>query len=802
VAKGHKFTAVIFVALILLLMSSLLVASAVGASGSADDSPMFRHDLTHSGYATDGPTNFVKLLWTFSTGAAVWSSPAVVDGFVYVGSRDGNVYCLNSSSGVPLWNYQTYSVIEFSSPAVVDGCVYIGADNGNLYSLNATTGMPFWSSFVGGTVRSSPAVVDGRVFVGAWDHRIHCLNASDGAELWSFPTWDAVDSSPAVVDGVVYIGCTDNSLYALNASSGAKIWSQHTGSGALSSPSVSGGYVYMGSNDGALYAFNVSNGEIVWKFQTEDSIVSSPAIANGCVYFGSEDNYLYCLNAVTSDKVWASRTGYWVWSSPTVANGNVYVGSEDYNIYCFNASNGAQKWVYPTFNAVDSSPVVAEGKLYVGSDDFTIYAFTDSPVATTGSGYPVATFAIVVFDVLACVIAGGIIFAVVFSVRQNWRAKRNAQTQSEANGALTWAKSRLDALCILAILAFSVLFFINMTGEHLWVADEQTYTQWAYHMLRTGDFMNEWAFGGMAIWIGKPPLFMWMISFAYQIFGVTNFAARSVSAVLGTLSLVVIFYLGKKLYNQYVGLMSALVLGTFFTFFIFARHAMTDVPMVFFMIASIYFLVDSEKAKHANVWAALSGVFFGLALMTKQLEALVIPLVLFCYLIVSQKSLRFLITKRFTIFWGMGLLIFMPWVIYESTLFQSFFQWFFVYSNIQRTVGVIEGHPGGYLYYFQYLVNNENPVWLAILPFGVALAAYKAAVKRVKADILIVVWIVAVLALFSIAQTKLYWYIIPVLPAFALAIGSLFYQIIRKIRMFTRSRKNQVHVELRDVETA
>ena len=295
--------------------------------------------------------------------------------------------------------------------------------------------------------------------------------------------------------------------------------------------------------------------------------------------------------------------------------------------------------------------------------------------------------------------------------------------------------------------------------------------------------MNEWAFGGMAIWIGKPPLFMWMISFAYQIFGVTNFAARSVSAVLGTLSLVVIFYLGKKLYNQYVGLMSALVLGTFFTFFIFARHAMTDVPMVFFMIASIYFLVDSEKAKHANVWAALSGVFFGLALMTKQIDALLIPLIAF-------------------IFWGMGLLIFMPWVIYESTLFQSFFQWFFVYSNIQRTVGVIEGHPGGYLYYFQYLVNNENPVWLAILPFGVALAAYKAAVKRVKADILIVVWIVAVLALFSIAQTKLYWYIIPVLPAFALAIGSLFYQIIRKIRMFTRSRKNQVHVELRDVETA
>ena len=604
-----------------------------------------------------------------------------------------------------------------------------------------------------------------------------------------------MDSSPAVVDGVVYIGCTDNSIYALNATSGAKIWSQHTGSGALSSPSVSGGYVYMGSNDGALYAFNISTGEYIWKFQTEDSIVSSPAVANGYVYFGSEDNNLYCLNATTGNKVWASQTGYWVWSSPTVANGNVYVGSEDYNIYCFNAYTGATKWVYPTYNAVDSSPVVAGGNLYVGSTDGIIYALTDSPVKTAGSPYPVATWAIVVFDIIACVIAGSIIFTVAFSVRSKWHSRNISETQVEAGGILPWIRAHADALCIGALLAFSLLFYINLTAEHLWVADEQTYTQWAYHMLRTGDYMNEWAFGGMAIWIGKPPLFMWMISLAYQIFGVNNFAARFWGAVLGTFSLIALFYLGKRLYNRYVGLMAALVLGTFYTFFIFSRHAMTDVPMLFFMIASIYFIVDSEKAKHPNVWAALGGVFFGLALMTKQLEALVIPLVVFCYLIVTQKSLRFLITKRFTLFWSIGLLVFMPWVIYESLTFQSFFQWFFIYSNIQRTVGVIEGHPGGYDYYFQYLINNENPVWLAILPFGVALAVYKSVVKRVKADILVLVWMVAVLALFSIAQTKLYWYIIPVLPAFALAIGSLFYEIIRKIQIFTENRKNRISVE-------
>jgi len=39
-----------------------------------------------------------------------------------------------------------------------------------------------------------------------------------------------------------------------------------------------------------------------------------------------------------------------------------------------------------------------------------------------------------------------------------------------------------------------------------------------------------------------------------------------------------------------------------------------------------------------------------------------------------------------------------------------------------------------------------------------------------------------VLLIFSLAQTKIYWYIMPVFPAFALAIGSLLYQVAKKIQ--------------------
>ena len=210
-----------------------------------------------------------------------------------------------------------------------------------------------------------------------------------------------------------------------------------------------------------------------------------------------------------------------------------------------------------------------------------------------------------------------IIFAVTRFVHSIDGAKRNAEVTNISGQNLPWFQAHADTLCVLAILAFSTIFFINLGKGVLWAADEQTYSQWAFHMIKNGDYLTPWAFGIVNFWIGKPPFNMWLMSLAYQIFGVNNFASRIWSAIFGALSLVLVFYLGKKLYNSYVGFLSALVLGTFTTFYVFARLAMTDVPLVFFILGSIYFFVLSEKTEKTNRYAALSGLFFGLALNDK-----------------------------------------------------------------------------------------------------------------------------------------------------------------------------------------
>jgi outer membrane protein assembly factor BamB len=79
------------------LVGGRLLTSASGTSAATQATEAWRqfgYDASNTGYAPDntGPVEDIEEQWTFEAGSAVESSPAVADGTVYVGSRDGLVY--------------------------------------------------------------------------------------------------------------------------------------------------------------------------------------------------------------------------------------------------------------------------------------------------------------------------------------------------------------------------------------------------------------------------------------------------------------------------------------------------------------------------------------------------------------------------------------------------------------------------------------------------------------------------------------------------------------------------------------
>jgi eukaryotic-like serine/threonine-protein kinase len=339
----------------------------------------FHSTLNNSGIYDDGGVRpGSSLIWSYTTGGNVYSSPAVVNGIVYVGSEDGKIYAFDEATGTLVWSYTTGGAVT-SSPAVVDGVVYIGSNDHNVYALDAATGAYKWSYTTGAGISSSPAVANGIVYIGCDDHSVYALDADDGTPVWSHLVGSFVVSAPAVVNGVVYFGCFDGNVYALNTADGSPKWTYSTGSPMSSSPAVVDGVVYIGNNNNILYVLDASTGALLWSFTADSGgIYTSPAVADGIVYFGSGNGRIYALHADDGTPVWDYYDSNNLLSSPAVANGRVYIGSQNYRLNVLDAASGAFLWSYPTGNWVQSSPAVANGKVYFGCMDGKVYALGNS----------------------------------------------------------------------------------------------------------------------------------------------------------------------------------------------------------------------------------------------------------------------------------------------------------------------------------------------------------------------------------------------------------------------------------------
>jgi polyvinyl alcohol dehydrogenase (cytochrome) len=195
-------------------------AAAPSSCPALADWPMYGFDLKRSRFnpqqgVINGDTiSRLNVRWFFSTGsgtAAVSASPSVVDGVVYVGSWNGNMYALDASSGQPQWTFNIndpnpggrggFPGVQ-SSAAVTDDAVYFGGADANVYALDSHTGAMLWktplgnpdTSVEGAHIWSSPAVFNGKVYVGKSSHldnpcvrgTLIALDAATGAEAWRF----------------------------------------------------------------------------------------------------------------------------------------------------------------------------------------------------------------------------------------------------------------------------------------------------------------------------------------------------------------------------------------------------------------------------------------------------------------------------------------------------------------------------------------------------------------------------------------------------------------------------------------
>ena len=380
---------------------------AIGSNSSQTQNaswPMFRHDAARSSIGQGGPAN-LSLVWKFPTGGAVMTSPSIVDGIVYFGSQDHNIYAVNAWSGTWIWNFTTLNTVE-ASPAIANGKVVTGGEDGYVYCLDAYTGAMLWQTFVNGSLpvtsgaavmlRSSPAIVDGKVYIGSLDGNLYALNFNNGTIEWKYKTAGLITSSPTIADGAVYIAVeepTSGGLCKLDAETGDMIWkksityeTQFTGGTDMQgSPTVANGMVFASANLRTYYGINATNGDTIWNFtnpEANEFIVSSPIYLDGKVFVVDKFD-ITCLNASTGKKIWNTFTGDEYYVSPSYADDKIYIVTSERNIFIFNAITGEKLDRFTLPSASWSSPTPYGGRLYIGNNDWNLYCLAEYNTATS-----------------------------------------------------------------------------------------------------------------------------------------------------------------------------------------------------------------------------------------------------------------------------------------------------------------------------------------------------------------------------------------------------------------------------------
>ncbi len=179
--------------------------------------------------------------WEFVLAGEVHTSFAASDldgdGYpeVVFGSDDGNFYCLDEK-GRLLWKYSVGEKIE-SSPAVYEGMVFFGSDDGNLYALD-DKGELVWRYKTDGKIRSSPMVYNQEVIFGSDDGNLYILSLN-GTKERAVKTDGKIRSSPVVYKDRIVSASTDGSLYFV----GEGVQMLEIGSPLFATPTSSGQYL-------------------------------------------------------------------------------------------------------------------------------------------------------------------------------------------------------------------------------------------------------------------------------------------------------------------------------------------------------------------------------------------------------------------------------------------------------------------------------------------------------------------------------------------------------------------------------
>ena len=330
---------------------------------------------------------------------------------------------------------------------------------------------------------------------------------------------------------------------------------------------------------------------------------------------------------------------------------------------------------------------------------------------------------------------------------------------------------------VLTLLFLSLLtFFLGLGRQAITDSDEAFYAEAAREMVEGNDWLTP-HFNYEERW-QKPILYYWFTAAAFAGTETTEFMARFGSALSGIGLVLLTWSAARRLLADPSGAwLAGAIVATCYGYFAMARAALPDLPLAFFITATIWaaWRTTDPAERLPTSWAAIAGLAAGLGFLTKGPIGVVIPAIVLIPIWWRERRHVVIrpadVTTAFALFAISGL----PWyVVMWAVHGTPYLQSFFVADNLERFATTRYNDIRAVWYYVPILVGGLVPwtIYALVLPWRIVRDLIQRRRRLTDVEWRFVIWTLAPLLLFTASIGKQPRYILPMLPPIAMMVGA------------------------------
>jgi dolichol-phosphate mannosyltransferase len=357
-------------------------------------------------------------------------------------------------------------------------------------------------------------------------------------------------------------------------------------------------------------------------------------------------------------------------------------------------------------------------------------------------------------------------------LRFSWKHYFSGDRRGPGRQSDDWPLGTELAAVLLLVVVAAVLLLSGLSYP-LIEPDEARYAEIALEMYTSGDWVTPRLEG--TPYLDKPPLLYWATAGCYHLFGANERASRLPCAIASLLTVLITYFLGKRL----VGMRAAWVAGLLLLLcsgFVFAgRFVIMDSVLTLFTLATLLasYLAWRGPKFHWGWWMA-AGVACGLGVLTKGPVCAVLaapPLLAARWLNGDARRIGLL---HWAAFAAPVVLACAPWYLAIGAANHEFSEYFFWRHNILRFLHAFN-HQHPWWFYLPVLFIGMFPASILLPPLAVYLVGQspEERASRTKDHGFLLISALWTVVFFSLSSSKLPTYILPAIPPLCLLLGQM-----------------------------